>query len=235
MITPRKSEDRGHFDYGWLDTYHTFSFSEYYDPKFHGFRVLRVINEDRVQGREGFPSHSHRDMEIITYVLEGALEHRDSMGNGSIIRPGEVQRMSAGSGVTHSEYNALEKDPVHLLQIWIIPEKRGLEPSYEQKTFSTEEKKNRFRLIASPDGKEGSVTIHQDARLYAAVIEPRQVVELEHSPKRYGWFHVARGEVEVNGISLSAGDGAAVVEEGRLQISARGTSKVAEVLFFDLP
>src|SRR3989442_11355181 len=172
MITIRKAEDRGHFDFGWLDTYHTFSFGEYYDPEFMGFRSLRVINEDRVAPRNGFPTHGHRDMEIITYVLEGELEHRDSMGNGSVIRPGEVQRMTAGTGVTHSEYNPSPGEAVHFLQIWILPERQGLPPSYEQRVFAAAELQGRLRLVASRDRRDGALTVHQDARLLAAPLGP---------------------------------------------------------------
>ncbi|HXD29776.1 MAG TPA: pirin family protein [Pyrinomonadaceae bacterium] len=179
MITIRRANERGHFDFGWLDTYHTFSFGDYYDPKFMGFSNLRVINEDRVARDTGFPTHGHRDMEIITYVLEGALQHRDSMGNGSIIRPGDVQRMTAGTGVTHSEANPSVTDPVHLLQIWILPARRGLKPGYEQKNFATAEKLNQLRVIASNDGRDGSVTIHQDASIFASVLEPDH--ELTHT------------------------------------------------------
>ncbi len=188
MISIRKAQERGHFDFGWLDTYHTFSFGDYYDPDFMGFRSLRVINEDRVAPRTGFPRHGHRDMEIITYVLEGALEHSDSMGNGSIIRPGDAQRMTAGTGVTHSEANSSETDPVHLLQIWILPGAHGLEPGYEQKTFSDAEKLNQLRLIASADGRNGSVTIQQDASVYASVLEPGQEVVHQVAAGRHAWI-----------------------------------------------
>jgi len=231
MITIRKAKDRGHFDFGWLDTYHTFAFGDYYDPEFMGFRSLRVINEDRVAPRTGFPTHGHRDMEIITYVLEGALEHRDSMGNGSAIRPGEVQRMTAGSGVTHSEQNSSKTDAVHLLQIWIMPNARNLKPSYEQKTFSDEEKRGQMRLVASNDGRDGSVTINQDAAIYASVLEPRSEVVHQLGANRNAWIQVARGAITVNGSDLNQGDGAAVSAESAIAIAGREAS---EVLLFDL-
>jgi redox-sensitive bicupin YhaK (pirin superfamily) len=231
MVTLRKADERGHFDFGWLNTYHSFSFSEYYDPKFMGFRSLRVINEDRVWPGEGFPTHPHRDMEIITYVLNGALEHKDSMGNGSVIRPGDMQRMSAGTGVTHSEYNHSKEDLVHFLQIWIIPDKRGLTPSYEQKLFTAEDKSGKFRLVASPDGRDGSVTIHQDVNLYATVLAAGEEVSYQLQPGRYGWLQVARGKVSLNGQPLKNGDGAALSEPQTVTITA---TEEAEVLLFDL-
>jgi len=231
MITIRKAEDRGHFDFGWLDTYHTFAFGDYYDPKFMGFRSLRVINEDRVAPRTGFPTHGHRDMEIITYVLEGSLNHRDSMGNGSAIRPGEVQRMTAGSGVTHSEQNSSKTDPVHLLQIWILPNATSLRPGYEQKTFTNEEKLGRLRLVASDDGRDGSVTINQDAAIYASVLEPGGEVVHQLGANRNAWIQVARGAITVNGNDLNQGDGAAVNAESVITIAGREGS---EVLLFDL-
>ena len=231
MITIRHSNERGGGDYGWLNTRHTFSFDTYYDPKFMGFRSLRVINEDWVQPGQGFPMHPHRDMEIITYLLDGALEHKDSMGNGSIIRPGDGQRMSAGSGVRHSEANPSKTDPAHLLQIWIMPDKPGHEPSYEQKTFPDKEKSGRLRLIASPDGKDSSVTIHQDAQLYVSLLEPGQEVKHQLDKGRYAWLQVAKGAVELNGKSLNQGDGAAISNEPKLAI--KGTKK-AEILLFDL-
>jgi quercetin 2,3-dioxygenase len=231
MINIRKAKDRGHFDFGWLDTYHTFAFGDYYDPEFLGFRSLRVINEDRVAPHTGFPTHGHRDMEIITYVLSGALEHRDSMGNGSVIRPGEVQRMTAGSGVTHSEANSSETDAVHLLQIWILPSARNLQPGYEQKTFSEEDKRGRLRLVASNDGRDGSVTVNQDAAIYATVLEPGNEVSHQLGATRNAWIQVARGAVSVNGMDLHQGDGAAVSAESAITIAARAPS---EVLLFDL-
>jgi hypothetical protein len=232
MITFRPAAQRGHFDHGWLDTYHTFSFADYWDPKHLGYRSLRVINEDKVAPQRGFGTHPHRDMEIITYVLEGALAHKDSMGTGSVIRPGEVQRMSAGTGVMHSEFNHSPSELVHLLQIWILPGRRGLQPSYEQKNFPTEEKLNRFRLIASPDGSEGSVTIHQDAKLSAAILEAGKTANYALGTGRYAWIQVARGEISLNGTVLRAGDGAAVENES--DIALAGNSEQSEVLLFDL-
>jgi redox-sensitive bicupin YhaK (pirin superfamily) len=231
MINVRQAKDRGHFNFGWLDTYHTFSFGDYYDPRFMGFRSLRVINEDRVHPGRGFPTHPHRDMEIITYVLEGSLEHRDSMGTGSVIRPGEVQRMSAGSGVTHSESNSSRDESVHLLQIWIMPDKYGIRPSYEQKMYEAEEKQGRLRLIASPDGRDDSVKIQQDTALYAALLSPGQEVVHELSANRHAWVQVARGAVSLNGQLLSQGDGAAVSDEQAVAIVGQES---AEVLLFDL-
>jgi redox-sensitive bicupin YhaK (pirin superfamily) len=228
MIEIRHSDERGHFDHGWLNTYHTFSFDRYYDQKHMGFRALRVINEDRVAPAQGFGTHPHRDMEILTYILEGALEHKDSMGTGSIIRPGEVQRMSAGSGVTHSEFNPSRAEPVHLLQIWILPEARGLEPSYEQRQFSREEMRGKLRLVAAHDPVEGAVKIHQDVRLFATILD-REPVEYELGEGRYGWLQVARGAIELNGIKLDAGDGCGVFQERKLQLSGKG-----EALLFDL-
>lgn len=228
MITIRKAGERGHFDHGWLNTHHTFSFADYYDPAFMGFRTLRVINEDRVKAGGGFGTHGHRDMEIISYVLEGELAHRDSMGTGSVIRPGDVQRMSAGTGVTHSEMNPSQENGVHFLQIWIVPERRGIEPGYEQKTFPEGELRGRLRLVASPDGAEGSVTIHQDVNLYSALLAGESVAH-SYAPQRYGWVQVTRGDVEVNGLKLSAGDGAAISDESAVTISGSG-----EVLLFDL-
>lgn len=230
MITIRKAADRGHFDFGWLDTYHTFSFGDYHDPEFMGFRSLRVINEDRVAAQTGFPMHGHRDMEIITYVLEGALQHSDSMGNGSTIRPGDAQRMTAGTGVTHSEANSSDT-PVHLLQIWILPGERGLKPGYEQKTFTAAEKLNQLRLIAAADGRDGSVTVHQDASLYASVIEAGRKVAHNIASNRHAWIQVARGCVSVNENELVQGDGAAISNESSLNIEALESS---EVLLFDL-
>ncbi|HEX9918211.1 MAG TPA: pirin family protein [Pyrinomonadaceae bacterium] len=231
MISVRNAAARGHFEFGWLNTYHTFSFGEYYDPRNMGFRSLRVINEDYVRAGHGFPTHPHRDMEIITYVLQGALEHKDSMGNGTVIVPGEVQRMSAGTGVRHSEKNSSTTEDVHLLQIWIIPQEQGLAPGYEQKMFAADEKRGRLRLIASDDGRDGSVTIHQDAQLYAALLEPGQEVAHELKPGRHAWAQVARGAVEVTGQLLRQGDGAAISDEAQLLIAGREAS---EVLLFDL-
>ncbi len=232
MITIRKANERGHFNHGWLNTYHTFSFDQYYDPRYMGFRVLRVINEDFVSPGRGFPMHAHRDMEIITYILEGALEHEDSMGNGSVIRPGDVQRMSAGTGVRHSEKNPSPTEPVHLLQIWILPHTVGLDPSYEQKAFSEDERANKLRLIASSDGDDGSVLIHQDANLYASIIDEGNSVTHTTPETRYGWLQVARGAVDVNGEHAEQGEGAVIVGESKIEIAAR---QPAEILLFDLP
>lgn len=231
MITIRHRDERGLSRYDWLDSRHTFSFDHYYDPRYLGFQGLRVINEDRVAPGAGFPTHGHRDMEILTYVLDGALEHKDSMGTGSVIRRGEVQRMSAGTGVMHSEYNASKTEPAHFLQIWILPEKKGLRPEYEQRTFSDEEKRGRLRLIASPEGRDGALAIHQDASLYASLLEPGQTVQHVLSPGRHAWVQVASGAATVNGVKLEAGDGASVSKEERLEIVG---SAAAEVLLFDL-
>jgi hypothetical protein len=231
MITLRKSNERGHFDHGWLNTRHTFSFAEYHDPQNMGFRALRVINEDVVAPGAGFPTHPHRDMEIVTYVLEGAVAHRDSMGTGSVIRPGEVQRMTAGTGVTHSEHNAEKNQRLHLLQIWILPERQGLSPSYEQRAFSDAERRGRLCLVASRDGKGESVTIHQDAALYASLLDPGARVEHALAKGRHAWLQIARGAVTLNGERLGAGDGAAVREESLLAIVAEHPS---EILLFDL-
>ena len=231
MITIRKAEERGHFDFGWLSTYHTFSFDQYHDPKHMGFRSLRVINEDIVQPENGFPTHGHRDMEIVTYILEGALEHRDSMGNGSIIRRGDAQRMSAGTGVRHSEANPSEDTPVHLLQIWILPKEQSLPPEYEEKKFSDDEKRNKLRLIVSPEGDNGSVRIHQDAKIYASVLDAAQEVVHTMAEGRSAWLQVAAGSIVLNDVALKQGDGAAITQESKLRIAA---SKAAEVLLFDL-
>jgi redox-sensitive bicupin YhaK (pirin superfamily) len=233
MIQLRRSSERGHADHGWLNTFHTFSFADYFDPEFMGFRSLRVINEDWVKPGMGFGTHGHRDMEIITYVLEGELAHKDSMGNGSSIKPGEVQRMSAGTGVRHSEFNHSKKDWVHLLQIWLLPEREGIKPSYEQKTFSDEEKSGKFRLIASPDASDGSVKIHQDAKVYATVLAKGDKVQKRLQPERYAWLHVAKGEVLLNGEKLTAGDSAAIQKEESIEI-ASGDVERSEVLLFDL-
>jgi redox-sensitive bicupin YhaK (pirin superfamily) len=231
MITIRKAEERGHFDFGWLNTYHSFSFGDYYDPKHTRFRTLRVINEDLVAAGRGFPTHDHRDMEIITYILQGALEHRDSMGTGSIIRRGDAQRMSAGTGVTHSEANPSRDEPVHLLQIWIFPAEQGMQPEYEEKKFSDDEKRNKLRLIVSPEGSEGSVRIHQDARIYASLLAEGKEVGHALGQDRSAWLQVAAGSVSLNGVALKQGDGAAVREEANLRITANDP---AEVLLFDL-
>jgi redox-sensitive bicupin YhaK (pirin superfamily) len=232
MIAIRPAPERGHFDHGWLDTHHTFSFADYWDPDHMGFSVLRVINEDRVAPGAGFPAHPHRDMEILTYVLEGALEHRDSMGNGSVIRPGDVQRMSAGTGVIHSEYNASKSDPVHFLQIWILPERRGLAPGYEQKSLPPADPGTGLRLVASPDGRHDSVKIHQDASVYVAQLAPGASASYDLATVRRAWVQIARGEVELNGHALSAGDGARFEGESSVHLH---TGPGAEVLLFDLP
>jgi redox-sensitive bicupin YhaK (pirin superfamily) len=231
MITIRRAEERGHFDFGWLNTYHTFSFGDYYDPKHPRFRTLRVINEDVVQPGHGFPTHGHRDMEIVTYILQGALEHRDSMGTGSIIRRGDAQRMSAGTGVMHSEANPSPDLPVHLLQIWIFPAEQDLKPEYEEKKFSDDEKRNRLRLIVSPGGSDGSVKIHSDAKIYASLLDEGQ--ELLHTLEngRGAWLQVAAGSVKLNEVELKQGDGAAVNQESQLRIVAQES---AEILLFDL-
>lgn len=231
MIELRKGEERGHINMGWLDTYHSFSFGEYYDPQHMGFGPLRVINDDRIEPAKGFGTHGHRDMEIITYVLEGGIAHRDSMGNGSVILPGNVQRMSAGKGIMHSEFNPSTNEQTHLLQIWIEPNVKGISPSYEEKNFGSEEKRGRLRLIASPDGSEGSVTIHQDARVYAGLLDGDEhaVVRLDKGRKAY--LHVARGQVSVNGTVLKAGDGLKAVAEDEIEIK---NGRQAEVLLFDL-
>lgn len=231
MITLRRARERGHANHGWLDSHHTFSFAGYYDPRHMGFRTLRVINEDRVEPARGFGTHPHRDMEIVSYVIEGALEHKDSMGNGSVIRPGDVQRMSAGTGVTHSEFNGSRTDLVHFLQIWIIPEKQGLAPGYEQKHFTMAEKQGKLRLIASRDGREGSVTIHQDANIFATVLDEGQTISYSMASNRHAWVHVVRGDANIGRNDLSAGDAAAVSGESELTVSGL---KSAEVLLFDL-
>ena len=231
MIRIRKAKERGHARHGWLESYHTFSFADYRDPAFVGFRALRVINEDRVQPGEGFGTHSHRDMEIITYVLDGALQHKDSLGTGSVIRPGDVQRMSAGTGVSHSEFNASRGELVHFLQIWIIPEKAGLPPSYEQRAFPSAELADRLRLVASRDARDGSVTIHQDVDLYAAMLAPQKTLRHELRSGRHAWLQVAFGELSINGQTVAAGDGAAISDEPKVELAAREDS---EILLFDL-
>jgi len=231
MIVKRPAAERGHFDHGWLDTSHTFSFSDYHDPAHMGFRSLRVINEDRVAPGKGFGTHSHRDMEIITYVLEGALAHADSMGNRSTIVPGDVQRMSAGTGVTHSEFNGQRERPVHFLQIWLLPDRRGLAPGYEQKAIPEAEERGVLRLVASRDGREGSVTIHQDADLYASRLLPGERVKHALADGRHAWLQMVSGRVELNGTALGAGDGAAVSQESGLEVVA---FEPAHFLLFDL-
>ena len=231
MIKIRKSEERGHANHGWLDTRFTFSFADYFDPQHVHFRTLRVMNDDRVAGGGGFPIHPHRDMEIVTYVLAGALEHRDSMGNGSVIKPGDVQYMSAGTGVTHSEFNASETERVHLYQIWIFPEKQGLKPAYDQKNFSDAEKRGKLRLLASPDGRDGSVKIRQNNELYATLLNEGESVKHELKPERHAYVQVARGSVKLNGTKLEEGDGAAISSEKSVELTG---VKEAEVLLFDL-
>lgn len=231
MITIRKSQERGHFNHGWLDTYHSFSFDQYFDPKHMNFRALRVINEDRVEAGEGFPTHGHKDMEILTYILSGELEHKDSMGNGSVIRRGDIQRMSAGTGVRHSEFNASKTTPVHLLQIWILPEKSGVAPGYEQITLEDSIRKNRLGLIASDKPGKGSVKIRQDVKVFSGLLDQGKTIDYTFEKDRHAWVQVATGAVQVNGQSLQAGDGAALSGESALQIKAKENS---EFLLFDL-
>ena len=231
MMTIRKAADRGHADHGWLDSHHTFSFADYYDPSHMGFRNLRVINDDRVEAGRGFGSHPHRDMEIISYVLEGALAHKDSMGTGAVIRPGDVQRMSAGTGVVHSEFNASKSEGVHFLQIWLLPAQRGIQPGYEQKNFSDEDKRGTLKLVASPDGSNGSITIHTNARVYAGVFGNAQHAEIPLAKERGAWVHVARGNAKVNDQVLQAGDGVAI--EGEASVRVDGIDE-GEVIVFDL-
>src|SRR5262249_18915478 len=226
MIRVRQAAARGHFDHGWLDTYHTFSFGDYYDPAQMGFRSLRVINDDRVQPGQGFGMHGHRDMEIVTYVLDGALEHRDSMGNGSILRAGELHRMTAGTGVRHSEFNPSGTQWVHLYQIWLLPQRKGLEPSYEQLAVGEGGKRGRFRLVASPDGAAGSLTVHQDARLYLASVFPGETVAQEIERGRAAWLQVLRGSVTVLGHDLGARDGGAITDESAVSVQAAVPSEV---------
>jgi redox-sensitive bicupin YhaK (pirin superfamily) len=231
MLTIRRAEQRGHANHGWLDTYHTFSFADYHDPAHMGFRALRVINEDRVLPGRGFGTHGHRDMEIVSYVLEGALQHRDSMGTGSVIRPGDVQRMSAGTGVLHSEFNASDREPVHFLQIWLLPSRGGIAPGYEQKTIGDAEKRGRLRLVASPDGADGGLTIHANAKLYASLLSAGESVQHVVVPGRHAWVQVVRGRVRVAGEALKAGDGASISDAGALPVEA---ADEAELLIFDL-
>ena len=231
MISIRSAQSRGVANFGWLDSRHTFSFGNYYDPNYMGFADLRVINEDKVAPGQGFGTHGHRDMEIISYVLEGALEHKDSIGTGSVIRPGDVQRMSAGTGIRHSEFNASQTEPVHFLQIWILPEQEGIAPGYEQKTFTKEEKRGRLRLVGSRDGREGSITIHQNVNFYAASLQNGETVNHSLAEGGVAWLQVARGAVQLNEQMLTAGDGA-VIEES--QITLQGASNDTEVLLFDM-
>jgi redox-sensitive bicupin YhaK (pirin superfamily) len=231
MIRVRKAHERGHAQHGWLESRHTFSFGAYRDAEQIGFRSLRVINEDRVQPGKGFDTHSHRDMEIISYVLAGALEHKDSMNNGSVIRPGDVQLMRAGTGVTHSEYNHSDEDLLHFLQIWILPDEEGLEPAYDQRHFPLEERRNAFRLVASREGRQSSVRIHQDAELYVGVLEEGRSLAYSLAPDRHAWVQIVRGQVRLNDIILEEGDGAAVTGEVILDVAA---NREAEILLFDL-
>jgi redox-sensitive bicupin YhaK (pirin superfamily) len=232
MLTLRRADERGHANHGWLDSFHSFSFADYHDPEHMGFGPLRVINEDRVAPGQGFGTHGHRDMEIISYVLDGALEHKDSMGNGSVMTPGDVQRMSAGRGVQHSEYNGSRSAPVHFLQIWIEPNVRGIAPGYEQVRFEPATKRGRLRLVASPDGAEGSTTIHQDARLYAGLFDGLESLVMPIEPGRRAYVHLARGALKVNGELLGAGDALRLQGERELRIES---GRSAEVLVFDLP
>ena len=231
MITIRPAEERGHANYGWLDTHHTFSFNTYYDRDHMGFRSLRVINDDTVSPGRGFGTHGHRDMEIITYVLEGALAHKDSMGTGAVLRAGDVQQMTAGTGVTHSEFNDSQTEPVHFLQIWILPDANGLDPSYEEKAVPPHEKQGKLRLVASPDGRNDLLRIHQDARVYASILKTGDTIEHTLEPGRSAWIQIARGKVKINDRTLGRGDGAAVTDEPKLRLSGDGES---EILLFDL-
>lgn len=233
MITIRHSSDRGHANFGWLESRHTFSFGNYHDPDQMGFSDLRVINEDKVLGGQGFSTHGHRDMEIISYVLDGALEHKDSIGTGSVIRPGDVQRMSAGSGILHSEYNHSQTEPVHFLQIWVLPDTKEIAPSYEQTHFEASEKRGQLRLVGSRDGRDGSVKIHQDVNLYATLLAADESVTQAIAPTRKLWVQVARGAVTLNGHALTAGDGAALSGESEIVLTGAATD-LAEVLVFDL-
>jgi redox-sensitive bicupin YhaK (pirin superfamily) len=231
MINIRKSNDRGNVDMGWLRSRHTFSFGHYHDPKYMGFGPLRVINEDVVAGGGGFPEHPHHDMEILSYVLEGALEHKDSMGNGSVIRPGDVQRMSAGTGVTHSEYNHSENESCHFLQIWFLPDGKGHAPGYEQKNFAAEDKRSKLKLVASNSGRNGSLRLNQDVDFYASLLSPAEKLNHEFAPGRIGWVQVASGTITLNGEVLNAGDGAAIRDEVDINIAAKTNS---EIIFFDM-
>jgi quercetin 2,3-dioxygenase len=232
MLTIRSAQDRGAANFGWLDSKHTFSFGNYRDPNHMGFADLRVINEDKVAPGQGFPTHRHQDMEIVTYILAGALEHKDSIGTGSVILPGDVQRMSAGTGIRHSEYNASQSEPVHLLQIWILPEQEGIAPSYEQKNFTAAEKRGKLRLVGSRDGRDGSIVIHQDINLYAGMLQDGESASHTFAPGRVGWLQVARGSVKLNDQSLNAGDGVAIDREPKIDL--QGIDRDAEVLLFDM-
>lgn len=232
MLTLRKASERGHADHGWLDTWHTFSFADYYDPAHHNFRVLRVMNDDKVAAGQGFGTHPHRDMEIITYVLEGELAHKDSMGHQATLTPGEVQRITAGTGIQHSEFNPSATQPVHLYQIWIVPDAKGHTPSYAQKAFPKEGRTGRWQTIVSKDGREDSITIHQDAVIQLAELANGQTIKHSFAPERYGWLQLLRGQATVNGIPMAAGDGLAISVEKEIDVTAQGS---ADVMFFDLP
>jgi redox-sensitive bicupin YhaK (pirin superfamily) len=231
MISMRKGSERGHYDHGWLKTYHTFSFADYYDSKYMGFRSLRVINEDWIQPDREFPTHPHRDMEIISYIIEGELTHKDSMGNESVIHRGEIQRMTAGKGILHSEANKSKTEAVHLLQIWILPQEKGLTPEYEQKKYPASDRIGQFQLLASPDGRDRSLTIYQDVNLYGAIILSKKSIAFDLDFGRYAWVQIVNGRVDLNGQTLESGDGAGVGEENSLQFTAREKS---EILIFDL-
>lgn len=233
MIQLRRASERGHADHGWLNSHHTFSFADYYDPKHMGFRALRVINDDRVQPNRGFGKHPHRDMEIVSYVLEGSLEHKDSLGTGSVIRPGDVQRMSAGTGITHSEFNPSSTEPVHFLQIWLIPNQTGIAPGYEQRHFSEASRSGVLKVVASPDGRDGSVTVRSDALLLAGLFRERHSASYTLPAGRYAWLHVARGKVSVNGYSLNGGDSMSLVDEANIVVQGLDVAP-GEVLLFDL-
>lgn len=232
MITIRKAQERGFENYGWLKSWHSFSFAEYYDPDFMGYSALRVINDDRVDAGAGFPTHPHRNMEIVSYVLDGAMEHKDSMGYGGVIRPGDVQRMSAGTGVTHSEFNASDNQPLRFLQIWIMPNKNGLKPSYEQERFDAKERQGQLRLVVSPNGEKGSISIHQDARIYAGLFAAGENAELSIGKGRKVYTHIARGSIKLDDIRLNEGDGAYIEQQEKIKVG--GLNK-GEVLVFDLP
>lgn len=231
MLEVRKSQERGHANHGWLKSAHSFSFAGYHDPEYMGFRALRVINEDRVAPGRGFDAHSHRDMEILSFVIDGALEHKDDMGNGSVIRPGELQLMRAGTGVTHSEFNHSESEPVHFLQIWIVPDTEGLSPAYDQKAFPREERTGKLKLVASPDGTDGSVHVHQDVSIYSAILESDDVLSHRLSTGRYAWVQVISGDLSVNGCAVSRGDGVAIAQKDEVSLAA---SSPAEILLFEL-
>jgi redox-sensitive bicupin YhaK (pirin superfamily) len=231
MIQIRRADQRGHANHGWLDTYHTFSFSSYYDPQFVRFRALRVMNEDRIVAGQGFGTHPHNDMEIVTYVLAGALEHRDSMGNGEVLRPGEFQRMSAGTGITHSEFNPSDDEPVHLYQIWLLPERKGIEPSYEQKRFDATGRQNQLQLVAARHAENGSLLIHQDVKIYLSELSDNHQIAYNINPGRHVWLQVLRGAIKLNGELLITSDGAAVSDISELSIEAQPS---AEIMLFDL-